>query len=67
MKLREVRERVNLSLYESKARNLKILRVLNLFISVSALIVLAIYYGFPQTEGSSYGLLSFIKFSFDLM
>lgn len=64
MTLREVRERVNLSLYESKARNLKILRVLNLFISVSALIVLAIYYGFPQTEESSYGLLSFIKFSF---
>tara|TARA_Y100001954_G_C15793247_1_gene596214 strand:- start:460 stop:2286 length:1827 start_codon:yes stop_codon:yes gene_type:complete len=64
MSLREFRERVNLSLYETKARNLKILKVLNLFISLSALVVLAIYYGFPQTEESSSGLLSFVKFSF---
>ncbi len=64
MSLREFRERVNLSLYESKARNLRILKILNLFISLSALVVLAIYYGYPQTEDSSSGLLSFVKLSF---
>ena len=64
MTLRDFRERVNLSLYESKSRNLKILKVLNLVISLTALVVLSIYYGFPQTPESSSGLLSFVKFSF---
>ena len=64
MKLRDFRERVNLSLYESKSRNLKILKILKLFISLIALVVLSIYYGYPQTPESSSALLGFVKFSF---
>jgi len=64
MTLRDFRERVNLSLYESKARNLKILKILKLFISLIALVVLSIYYGYPQTPDSSSALLGFVKFSF---
>jgi len=64
MTLRDFREKVNLGLYESKSRNLKILKIINLFISLTALVILSIYYGFPQTEETSIGLLSFIKFSF---
>ena len=53
MTLREFRERGNLFLYESKSRNLGILKIANLLISLGALIVLAIYYGYPQTDESS--------------
>lgn len=64
MTLREFRERGNLFLYESKARNLGILKILNLLISLGALVVLAIYYGYPQTDESSAQLLGFVRFSF---
>ena len=57
MTLRDFRERVNLSLYESKATNLKILKILKLVISLIALVVLSIYYGYPQTPDSSYALM----------
>lgn len=64
MTLREFRERGNLFLYESKYRNLGILKIANLLISLGALIVLAIYYGYPQTDESSDQLLRFVRFSF---
>ena len=64
MTLRDFRERVNLSLYESKAKNLKIFKILKLFISLIALVVLSFYFGYPQTPDSSSSLLGFVKFSF---
>lgn len=64
MTLREFRERGNLFLYESKTRNLGILKICNLLISLGALVVLAIYYGYPQTDESANQLLGFVRFSF---
>jgi len=64
MQFQEFRERVNVFLYGSKNGVLASLKALNLLVSVSALFVLAIYYGFPNESDTATQLLQFVKFSF---
>ena len=64
MNFQELRERINVALYQSKDRVLSGLKGLNLLISASALFVLALYYGFPNESETANRLLGFVKFSF---
>ena len=58
------RERVNITLYDSKAQVLSVLKLLNLIISFTALCGLTYYYGFPRTEASEYFVFGIIRMSF---
>ena len=46
------RERVNYRIYASKETVLKVLNVITFVVALGALIMLAYFYGFPQTESS---------------
>lgn len=62
--LRDFREKVNLYLYESKARNLTVLRITSFAVSLVAIASLFYFYGFPQTEASREVLLYIVQGSF---
>jgi trk system potassium uptake protein len=64
MTLRSFRETVNLFIYDSKDRNLRIFRYLSFFVSSVVLLILVFYYGFPQTAETRGFLLNVIKVSF---
>jgi len=64
MTLDDFRERGNVYLYKSKSRNLGILKILKLFVSFTALVVLAIYYGYPYTPESDILLMNIMRMSF---
>lgn len=58
------REKVNLSLYNSKNAVTSLFRWLHIIIALSMMGVLTYYYGFPQTEESQEFLIRIIEFSF---
>lgn len=62
--LNDFRERVNLSLYNSKNAVLSLFKWLHIIIALSMIGVLIYYYGFPQTEESQEFLIRIIEFSF---
>tara|TARA_B110000459_G_C16624325_1_gene504071 strand:+ start:706 stop:2532 length:1827 start_codon:yes stop_codon:yes gene_type:complete len=64
MTLYEFRERGNVYLYNSKVKNLGILKILNLIVSSTALVTLAIYYGFPPSAESDMNMLNVMRCSF---
>ena len=64
MTLNEFRERGNVYLYNSKVKNLGILKILNLIVSSTALVTLAIYYGFPHSAESDMNMLNVMRCSF---
>ena len=64
MTLDDFRERGNVYLYKSKSRNLGILKILKLFVSFTALVILAIYYGYPYTPESDILLMNIMRMSF---
>ena len=64
MSLNKFREQINLKLYGSKERVLKGLRILNLFVSLSAIATLIYLYGFEHTEEGKHNLLNIVKGSF---
>ena len=64
MTLDDFRERGNVYLYKSKSRNLGILKILKLFVSSTALVILAIYYGYPYTPDSDILLMNIMRMSF---
>jgi Trk-type K+ transport system membrane component len=64
MTLDDFRERCNVYLYKSKSRNLGILKILKLFVSFTALVILAIYYGYPYTPESDILLMNIMRMSF---
>ena len=64
MKIQEFRERANVVLYSSKERVLSTLKVLNLLVSASTMVILAMYYGFPNDSETATFLLSWVKTSF---
>lgn len=64
MKFHEFREHANVLLYSSKERVLGTLKILNLLVSASTLVVLAMYHGFPNDSETATFLLSWIKMSF---
>jgi trk system potassium uptake protein len=62
--LNNFREKVNLYIYDSKERNLRILRYLSFSVSLLVIGILVYYYGFEQTPGSKKIMLNIIKGSF---
>jgi len=60
----QFRERANVWLYDSKDGVLGTFQWLNLGVNLTALSVLAIYFGFPHDEGTSEALFNVVKMSF---
>jgi Trk-type K+ transport system membrane component len=63
-KVHKIRERINIFIYDSKENALRILKVLNVIISLGAVGTLIYYYGFPHTEQNAEILLGIIRGSF---
>ena len=64
MTLRDIRERVNLFIYDYKRRVLLTLSLLNIVVSLGAIGVLVYNYGFPQTLHSTEVCFNLIEASF---
>lgn len=64
MGIKEFRERVNLRLYNSKTRVLSLMSVLNGIVSLSAIITLVYFYGFPQTATTRDVCIGILEISF---
>ncbi|MFK7783845.1 MAG: hypothetical protein AB8B56_01950, partial [Crocinitomicaceae bacterium] len=64
MNIKELRERANLYLYGSKSRVLGILSFLNVLVSLTALSILIIYYGFKLTPESKNICFTILEVSF---
>lgn len=62
--IRRIRERINLALYDSKENALKILAVVHLMVSLSAVGILVFYYGFPHPPEREHFLFQLIQASF---
>jgi len=60
----QFRERANVWLYDSKERALGTFQWLNVGVNLTALSVLAIYFGYPHDEGTAAGLFGVVKMSF---
>lgn len=58
------RERINLLLYDNKEKVLRVAQVLNILISLGAVLVLVYYYGFQHALEQEAFLMNLIKFSF---
>ena len=66
MKLRDVRERINLLIYDSKPKVLRILSLLNVLVSATAIGVLIFSYGFKITPETEANCFTFIECGFFL-
>ncbi|MCH2225278.1 MAG: hypothetical protein MK066_10970, partial [Crocinitomicaceae bacterium] len=64
MSVRELRERVNLFIYDSKRKVLGTLSFLNVLVSLTAICVLIYYYGFQQTDYSKELCFNILETSF---
>ena len=64
MTIRDIRERMNLFIYDSKRKVLGSLSFFNVLVALTALGVLVYYYGFPQTEYSKEICFNIIEASF---
>lgn len=64
MNIRELRERVNLFIYDSKRKVLGTLSFLNVLVSLTAICVLIYYYGFEQTNYSKELCFNILETSF---
>lgn len=64
MSIRELRERVNLFIYDSKRKVLGTLSFLNVLVSLTAICVLIYYYGFEQTDYSKELCFNILETSF---
>ena len=64
MTVREIRERINLFIYDSKPRVLAILSTLNVLVSLTAIGTLVYYYGFKLTPESKKVCFTMIEVSF---
>jgi len=60
----EFRERANVWLYDSKDRALGLFQWLNLAVNLSALVSLAVYYGYDHSAETAGQLFGVVKFSF---
>ena len=64
MSWQEFRERANVWLYDSKDRALGLFQWLNLAVNLSALVSLAVYYGYDHSAETAGQLFGVVKFSF---
>lgn len=62
--IRNLRERINLALYGSKERVMRLFRFLHVFVSLGAIGVLVYYYGFPHSRVESEALIDWIQYAF---
>ncbi|WP_306639555.1 TrkH family potassium uptake protein [Sanyastnella coralliicola] len=64
MDFRQLRERVNLFLYDNKSKVLRVGKILNVIVSLIAMSSLVYYYGFQHDQATEEMLLGVIKMSF---
>lgn len=64
MSIRDIRERINLLIYDSKPKVLNVLSIMNVIVSLSAIGTLVFYYGFPLKPETKELCFSIIEFSF---
>lgn len=64
MKLQEFRERANLWLYGNKGKVLSLFRILNLFVSIGAILTLIFYYGFEHDDETRQWIFGIVQTSF---
>lgn len=64
MEIREIRERINLWIYDSKPKVLKTLSALNALVSLMSVGVLIYYYGFPLTASDKQFTFQLFQISF---
>ncbi|MCB0760001.1 MAG: hypothetical protein KDC12_00665 [Flavobacteriales bacterium] len=64
MSLNSIRERINIWLFGHKDMVLRTAKVLNIFVSITAILTLVVYYGFDHSEEDSKLLFKIIKGSF---
>jgi len=64
MTLQSFREKVNLAIYDSKEKVDWIRKAVILLVSITSIVVLAIYYGYPQTSESKKILINIIQAGF---
>ena len=64
MSIQEIRERINVVLYGSKEPVLAGLKVLNLGVSVAAIVLMVSYYGFPHSSSQAALLVDGIRYAF---
>ncbi|GAB4379453.1 MAG: potassium transporter TrkG [Salibacteraceae bacterium] len=64
MTIRELREKINLVIYASKEKNLKRLKLISIFVSLTAISSLFYYHGFPTDEHTSNIIQLIVEFSF---
>lgn len=64
MDIRSFREKVNLIIYNSKSKNLKILKVLSILISLVAIGSLFYYHGFSHDDSTGLIIQGIVQFSF---
>ncbi len=64
MSFQNIRENINLAIYDSKDKAILVLRVLSFAVSIASIITLAYFYGFPIDAATKANLLSIIKISF---
>ncbi len=62
--LDQIREQINLKLYDSKNRVTSLFSWLHILVAVSMIGVLIYYYGFPLDDDEKYALLRVIEYSF---
>ncbi|MFN3917823.1 MAG: TrkH family potassium uptake protein [Flavobacteriales bacterium] len=61
---KRIKEQFNLFLYDTRSIVLRVLRLLNILVSITAISTILYYYGYPQTPESKEFLLNIIKGSF---
>ena len=64
MTLKDLREKVNLLIYDSKPKVLRFLSALNILVSLTAISTLVYYYGFELTEYSEDLSFKILEFTF---
>ncbi|MBB77624.1 MAG: hypothetical protein CL844_01320 [Crocinitomicaceae bacterium] len=64
MSIKEFRERVNLLIYDVKPKVLAVLTVMNILVSLTAIVTLIYYYGFKLTEFSNFFCFTILEISF---
>ncbi len=64
MNIREFREKVNLTIYNSKIKVLATLNILYVLVSLFSIGVLVYYYGFPLTDQESVFAFKLLQYSF---
>lgn len=64
MTIRELRENINLFIYDSKPRVLRILSFLNVIVSLASIGILIYYYGFPLSPEQKHLTFQWIQVSF---